>query len=190
MVWAILLLVGATLFRCLRPWVGGPENFAPLAALALCGSLYLPRPWSWAGPLLALLISDIFLNLHYGVEGVTGTTLAAGGAYLLISAMGVQLARRPSAWWWLGGSLGASLLFYFVTNTAAWWGLLAYDKSWAGWIQALTTGLPGYPPTWTFLRASVISDLLFTVLFVGGVEWSARKFPGKVSSILWAHPAG
>ncbi len=190
MVWAILLLVGATLFRCLRPWVGGPENFAPLAALALCGSLYLPRPWSWAGPLLALLISDIFLNLHYGVEGVTGTTLAAGVAYLLISAMGVQLARRPSAWWWLGGSLGASILFYFVTNTAAWWGLLAYDKSLAGWVQALTTGLPGYPPTWTFLRASVISDLLFMMLFVGGVEWSARKFPGKVSSILWTQRVG
>jgi hypothetical protein len=190
MVWAILLLVGATLFRCLRPWVGGPENFAPLAALALCGSLYFPRPWSWAGPLLALLISDIFLNLHYGLEGLTGTTLAAGGAYLLISGMGVQLARRPSGWLWLGGSLGASFLFYFVTNTAAWWGLLAYDKSSAGWIQALTTGLPGYPPTWTFLRASVISDLLFTVLFVSGVEWSARKFPGKISSILWAQRVG
>ncbi|NCX47493.1 MAG: hypothetical protein EBW82_02560, partial [Verrucomicrobia bacterium] len=60
--WAIFLLTGVVLFRCARPWVGGPENFSPLAALALCGSLYFPRPWSWAGPLLALLVSDIFLN--------------------------------------------------------------------------------------------------------------------------------
>ena len=189
MAWAILLLVGATLFRCLRPWVGGPENFAPLAALALCGSLYLPRPWSWAGPLLALLVSDIFLNLHYGVAGVTGATLAVAGATMMICALGTQLARRPSGWLWLAGSLGASFLFYFVTNSAAWWTLVGYDKSLAGWIQALTVGLPGYPPTWTFLRASVISDLIFTVLFVVGVEWSARKCPGTVSSILWAQPA-
>ena len=188
MPYAIILLMGAALFRCLRPWVGGPENFAPLAALALCGSLYFPRPWNWAGPLLALFLSDLVLNLHYGLGWVTGSTLTAGASYLFIIAIGTQLARRSSWPIWLAGSLVSSLLFYFATNTGAWWTLPGYDKSFAGWAQALTLGLPGYPPTWTFLRASVLSDLLFTVLFVGGVQWSAWKFPGKVRPILCATP--
>ena len=41
----------ADAFQVLRPWVGGPENFAPLAALALCGAFYFQKPWNWAGPL-------------------------------------------------------------------------------------------------------------------------------------------
>lgn len=174
---AILLILGAALFRCLRPWVGGPENFAPMAALALCGALYLPRPWSWVGPLLALLVSDAILNLHYGIGVWTGSTLAASAAYLLIAALGGFLSQRPSWPGWLTGSLTASVLFYFLTNTEAWWFLPGYEKSWAGWVQALTLGLPGYPPTWTFLRNSVVSDLVFTFVFVAGMEWAARRFP-------------
>ena len=177
MPWAFLLISGAALFRCLRPWVGGPENFAPMAALALCAGLYLPRPWNWAGPLLCLLVSDAVLNLHYGLAVWTGSTLAAMAAYLLIVILGEFLARRPSWIRWLAGSLMASILFYLLTNTEAWWFLPGYEKSWAGWVQALTLGLPGYPPTWTFLRNSAGSDMIFPLVFVAGVEWSARRFP-------------
>ena len=192
MPWAILLLTGAALFRCLRPWVGGPENFAPMAALALCGGLYLSRPWNWAGPLLALWVSDAVLNLHYGAGLWTGSTLAASVAYLLIVALGDLLARRASWGGWLAGSLMASLIFYLLTNTQAWWFLPGYEKSWAGWAQALTTGLPGYPPTWTFLRSSVISDLIFVGVFVVGAEGLSRQFPRgfrPLRSILPLRPA-
>ena len=186
--WAIFLLTGVVLFRCARPWVGGPENFSPLAALALCGSLCFARPWSWAGPLLALLVSDIFLNLHYGLTPVTSGTGLAAVSYLLIWALGDRLAGRLSWKVWLGGSLAATLLFYGVTNTGAWWTIPIYEKSWGGWVQALTVGIPEYPPTWTFLRSSLISDLLFTGLFVAGVEWSARRSAGKVRSVWVATP--
>lgn len=192
MPWAICLMIGAALFRCLRPWVGGPDNFAPLAALALCGGLYFPRPWNWAGPLLALLLSDAVLNLHYGLGVWTGSTLVAGLAYVGIASMGVWLARRPSWLAWGAGSLLASTFFYVVSNTEAWWSLPAYSKSWAGWLQALTVGLPGYPPTWMFFRHSVISDFIFTFLLVVGFEWSARRFPQGLSasrSILPWRPA-
>ena len=168
-------MAGTVLFRCLRPWVGGPENFAPLAALALCGGLYFRRPWNWAVPLLALLISDAVLNLQFGAKIWTASTLASGVAYLLIVAGGAWIARHPSWTGWLAGSLGASGVFYLVTNTGAWWLLPAYEKNWTGWLQALTTGLPGYPPTWTFLRHSLISDLVFTLVLVAGMEWSARR---------------
>jgi hypothetical protein len=40
-----------------------------------------------------------------------------------------------------------------------------YSKSVEGWIQCLTVGLPGYPPTWSFLMKSLVSNLLFTSIF-------------------------
>jgi hypothetical protein len=66
----------------------------------------------------------------------------------------------------LGGTLVASVLFYLITNTGSWLGLAAYPQNFAGWIQSLTIGLPGYPPTWTFFRNSLVSDLLFAAFFV------------------------
>jgi len=128
---------------------------------------------------MALMLSDAFLNLHLGLGIWTSATLSAGASYLLITALGVWVARRPSWMGWLAGSLSASVIFYLVTNTEAWWFLPAYEKSWVGWVQALTSGLPGYPPTWTFLRHSLISDLVFTFVLVAGVEWSSRRMVGN-----------
>ena len=53
-----------------------------------------------------------------------------------------------------------------LTNTSSWLTGPGYAHTFAGWLQALTTGLPGYPPTWMFFRSTLLSDLLFTTLFV------------------------
>jgi hypothetical protein len=68
-----------------------------------------------------------------------------------------------------GGLLGA-VLFYLVTNTASWLYNPEYAKTIAGWIQALTSGTPNYPPTWTFFRNTLLSGGLFTGLFVGTLK--------------------
>jgi hypothetical protein len=138
--------------------------------------------------MLALLVSDAVLNLHYGQALFTLNTVAAAGAYLMIVELGRWVAASPSWKTWLGGALASSLVFYLVTNSVSWMGNIGYDKSLAGWWQALTVGLPGFPPTWTFLRTSVISDLLFTALFVVGIEWSAWRRPGKVRPVLSVAP--
>ena len=65
--------------------------------------------------------------------------------------------------------LGA-LLFYLISNTASWLQLPGYAKTFAGWIQALTVGLPGFPPTWTFLLKTLLSGGLFASLFVGALK--------------------
>ena len=43
-------------------------------------------------------------------------------------------------------------------------------------LQALTVGLPQYgaTPTWMFFRNSLVSDLLFTLLFVACMSFSRR----------------
>ncbi len=66
----------------------------------------------------------------------------------------------------LPASVLASLSFSIITNTGSWLTDAGYAKTFAGWSQALITGLPGYAPTWTFFRSTFVSDLLFTALFV------------------------
>jgi hypothetical protein len=59
-------------------------------------------------------------------------------------------------------------------------GDVAYARTAAGWWQAMTVGLPGFPPTLLFFRNSLVSDLLFTGLFAGAMEVVALR-RGEVS---------
>ena len=54
-----------------------------------------------------------------------------------------------------------------VTNTASWLTTPGYAKTLLGWWQALSVGLPGYPPTWLFFRNAMVSDAGFTLAFLG-----------------------
>jgi hypothetical protein len=68
----------------------------------------------------------------------------------------------------LPASIVASTMFYAITNTFSWLSDPGYAKNFAGLIQSLTIGLPQYSatPTWMFFRNSLVSDLIFTGLFV------------------------
>jgi len=165
---AFTLLLLGTFFRVLRVEVA-PEvlpNFSPLMASALCGALFLPGWIGLAVPVVALLVSDLLLNLHYGAPLLSAQLLWTLPGYLVAIAIGWSLRGCTGLIPVLGGTLAASVFFYVVTNTGSWFGLTAYPQTFAGWVQALTVGLPGYPPTWTFFRNSLAGDLLFAALFV------------------------
>jgi hypothetical protein len=68
----------------------------------------------------------------------------------------------------LPASIVGSTFFYAITNAFSWLSDPGYAKNFGGLIQALTTGLSNYSatPSWMFFRNSLISDLLFTLLFV------------------------
>jgi hypothetical protein len=124
-----------------------------------------------------LLLTDVLLNLfYYHASLISGYMLMQYVGYALIIFLGRQF-RAGSSWVALvaGGLLGA-VIFYLLTNTAAWIQNPEYPKTLLGWIQALTTGLPGYPPTWTFFRNTLLSSGLFTGLFVGAMKmFEARE---------------
>ena len=176
---AVLLLVVAVVWRVVLGIMhshdlGWLHNFAPLSAIALCGALSLPRRWAFALPLTALFISDVMLNLHYGVSLVTGEMAARYVALGGIAWLGWSLRNRPRGAIVLGASVVGSVVFFIVTNTASWITEPAYAKSFAGWIQAMTTGVPGFPSTLTFFRHTLVSDVLFTALFLGATALSRR----------------
>src|SRR6185295_17574861 len=83
----------------------------------------------------------------------------------LICALGFTLRGRATAVRLLGASFAGSLIFYVVTNTGSWIGEPLYAKTFGGWFQAMTTGLPGHAPTITFYRNTLVSDMVFTALF-------------------------
>jgi hypothetical protein len=166
---ALVFLVIGTFFRVIRADLapGTLPNFSPLMAAALCGAFFIP---GWLGlvvPVAALLISDALLNIHDGFPAISSQVLWTLPCYLLAVGVGWMIrAYRGGLGTIMGATLVSSFMFYLVTNTGSWLGLAAYPQSFAGWVQAITTGLPGYPPTWMFFRNSLVSDLLFAACFV------------------------
>ncbi len=153
-----------------------PLNFSAAYAIAFCGGLYFRGAMAWWLPLGALLGTDILLNVFYYHETVLSW-------YMLVKTLGfvaiVAIGRlfKPDMQWWklLGGGLVGAILFYLISNTASWIYNPGYAKTLAGWIQALTTGIPNLPPTWVFFRNTLLSGGLFTALFVGAMKLTANS---------------
>jgi hypothetical protein len=166
-----LFMVMAALSR----WPGlFPQNFSAFYGLAFCAGAFFPRAMKWWLPLGTLLLTDILLNVFYYHEAVfSGYMLVKMLCFAGLVLLGTRFNSRDS---WIklvsGGLLGA-VLFYLITNTASWIYNPAYPKTLAGWIQALTNGLPPYPPTWTFFRNTLLSGGLFTGLFAGAMKMTA-----------------
>jgi hypothetical protein len=179
MVAPLLLIFAATFYRVALVFGGGAEalgllNFAPMGALALMGGVYLPRRTGLWLPLLALAASDAVLNgAYYHAPLLSWEMLPRYAALLATGFLGFFLRARPSLGRLLMGGMASSLLFFVVTNTASWWGEPLYSKTVAGWVQALTSGLPGYPSTLWFYKNTLLSDLAFTLFFAVCVRVSA-----------------
>ncbi len=181
----MLLIVVFALSR----WPGVmPDNFSAVYALMFCGGVFLPRKLAWWLPLTALLITDLGLNIHYRrlyeadpagyaapMEFFSPYLLANYACYGVLIWLGTRF--KPSARWLtlVGGGVLGALVFYLISNTASWLQLPGYAKTLAGWIQALTVGLPGWPPTWMFFLKTLASGGLFTGLFVGAMKLATRE---------------
>ncbi len=180
---AVYRVVSATYF---------PElpNFSPVMAMAFCGAFFLPSIWAFFVPLTAVLVSDIALAVLIGYPALS-VGAAAGWLCVGVTVLtGRWLATRGSrgAIALLAGLLANSVFFYLVTNAASWLGNPAYGKSTAGLMQALTLGLPGYPPTWMFFRNSLISDLLFAGLILTVYVLATKFVPSKHAAANLAFP--
>ncbi len=168
---AALFLVAAVMAFRLLPVFASEEvalalaNISPLAALALCGAMLLPRPLAAGVTFGTFLASDVILNLHYGQPPLNAYSLALLVAFAAIFAGGWALRRRASLGAVLGGTVAGTLLFYLVTNTASMFYDPGYAKSLGGWWQAMTVGLPGYPSPPVFGLRSLAGNLVFGAAF-------------------------
>ena len=183
MIPALVLVILAVVFRIATALVvqgGGSawlSNFAPLAAIALCGAIYFPPRYKFTVPLAALLVSDVVLDIYYGASLFDPLIVCRYFAFALVGLLGFAIRRHVSLKTVVPASLAGSALFYAITNVFSWLTDPGYAKNLGGLIEALTIGLPEYgaTPTWMFFRNSLVSDLMFTLLFVACMSLSRRE---------------
>ena len=191
MIPALLLVLSAVAYRIttgllIHSGAAWLSNFAPLAAIALCGAVYFPPRLKFSVPLIALFVSDAFLNYRYGAALLDPHVICRYLALVLIGCIGLFLQNRASLKTLLPASVVGSTIFYLITNIFSWLSDPGYAKNFAGLFQALTVGLPEYSatPTWMFFRNSLLSDLFFTLLFVACISFSRSAEVSRAQATL------
>ena len=191
MILALFLVAFAVVYRVatgllIHSGAGWMSNFAPLAAIALCGAVYFPPRLKFSVPLIGLFISDEVLNYYYGAPLLDPQILCRYLALVMIGVIGLSLQNRASLKTLLPASIAGSTFFYLITNEFSWLSDPGYAKNFAGLIQAVTVGLPQYSatPSWMFFRNSLLSDLFFTVLFVACIHFGRNSSRARAAVAL------
>lgn len=136
-------------------------NFAPVTALAIFSAVYLPKKQAVIIPLAARLVSDLFIGFF-----AWPLMVAVYASHLFGVLFGLWIKRSASA---RGlkiavSALGASLLFFAVTNFAFFYP--QYPHNLTGIIQAYAAGLP-------FLRGTILGDMTYTLALFGAYGLAA-----------------
>ena len=180
--WSKLLPYVFLLIAALSRWPGlFPPNFSAFYGLAFCAGAFFPRNVKWWLPLGTLVLTDIALDFYY--QSFSAMQLVNYAAYALIILFGTRFSPRSRFLSLLAGGIVGAILFYVLTNTAAWlfnpFGNPEYTKDLAGWLIALTKGTGGYPTTLEFFRNTLMSGGLFTGLFAGALKLTEAAEPVK-----------
>ena len=152
-----------------------PPNFSPVEAIALFGGAYFAsRAWALAVPLLALLASDLVLGalLGHSYAGYLGgmSFWSVYACIALSTAMGFGLRGKATAGRLLGYALAGSVLFFVVTNFAAWLASPFYPQTGAGLVAAFVAGIP-------FFQWTLLGTLGYCALLFGGFALLRRQLP-------------
>lgn len=168
-----LLILLAALSRL----IPHPSNFAPIGGMALFGAAYYNRHyWAYLVPIVSMWISDLILNnVVYGAYFDRFVWFYDGawftyGAFVLIVLLGTFTLKKVRVPNLLFSALGASVIFFLVSNFGVWFSGTMYPKDFGGLIACYTAGIP-------FFKNTVMGDLFYTALLFGAFELSARHFP-------------
>lgn len=140
-------------------------NVAPMAALALFSGVYLPRKWSIAVPMVAMLISDVFVGFYDWQ-----VMLAVYLGFAITVMIGWQVSKKVHPVSIAGGSLSGSVIFFVLTNGAVWAFTQLYAHTLTGLIDSYVMALP-------FFRFSLVGDLAWTTVFFVSYQVVLRYLP-------------
>ena len=152
------LIIFISLLALLGRFLPHLPNFSPLYAILIFSGAYAFRMrWAFL-PLLALLLSDMFLGFYAWPIMLS--------VYLSLTAnifIGRTLKKNLSAMGVLNASLLSALLFFIVTNTAVWYFGTWYSHDLAGLMSCYTLAIP-------FFKTTLISTMLYSGLMFGAYE--------------------
>ncbi|MCD9028916.1 hypothetical protein LDO26_11925 [Luteimonas sp. BDR2-5] len=179
-----LLLAALIFVAALTRLLPHPPNFSPVAAIALfAGAHFASRPWAFLVPLLAMLVSDLVLaGLHGGLYASWFASPGPWVVYLCIAlttALGFGMRGRAGPGRVLGHALAGALLFFTITNFAAW--LFQpeplYPMTGTGLVAAYVAGIP-------FFKWTLAATLLYSALLFGGFGMLRRHAPALRASTV------
>jgi hypothetical protein len=134
-------------------------NFAPIAAIALFGGVYLNKKYAIVIPAVAMLLADYFIGFYNPY-----VMISVYGSFLIIGILGIWLKSHKSVGNILGASLLGSSLFFIITNFAVWMApQFYYPRTLPGLVECYTLALP-------FFRNSILGDVSYVIIFFGAYE--------------------
>lgn len=167
----IALLAGIIFAAAMARFVPHVPNLTPVGALALFAGAQISRKvLAFLVPLAAMFLGDIVLELTAGI-GFHGTLGWVYAAFALIVLLGFVVRRsgiRPLTV--AGGAIGASAIFFTVSNFGVWMSTALYPKTLAGLAACYTAAIPFY---WSTLAG----DLIWTGVLFGAWEMIVRARP-------------
>ncbi|WP_159017197.1 DUF6580 family putative transport protein [Cognatiluteimonas profundi] len=170
-----LVLAGLIVVAALTRLLPHPPNFSPVEAIALFGGAYFAsRQWAAIVPLLAMLVSDLALGALHGGDY---TSYLGGASFWSVYAcialtvvLGLGLRGKVTGARVLGYALTGSIIFFVVTNFAAWLSDPMYPRTSAGLAAAYVAGIP-------FFRWTLLGTLSYSAALFGGFALLRGRVP-------------
>jgi hypothetical protein len=197
-----LIIITAVVSR----FVPHPVNFAPITAIAIFSAYHLGWKQAVGLTLVIRLVSDLFLGLvawpmmvAIYASHLVGVLL---GVWVKNSSQLPPIRQAQDMLWKRGGvsttspslakegvggvmwlkiitsSLGASVIFFLVTNFAFLYSNYSHNLS--GIIESYINGLP-------FLRGTLMGDLVYSVVLFGGLALVEKYQIFKIKSPNFKH---
>jgi hypothetical protein len=158
------MIIGAAALRL----VPHPPNFTPVLAIALFGGAqFATKKAALTVPLLAMLASDLVLELLYG----SGIHSLMPVVYVFVAASvaaGFALRRRRGPVLVLLAAFASSVAFSVATNFVVWMTTGWYPRTAAGLVECYVAALP-------FFRNTLAATLIYSVGLFGGHTLLTRR---------------
>ena len=159
---ASLIIIIAVVLRL----IPHPANFAPIAALALFGGVYLNKKYALVIPLIAMFVSDMILGFHASMPAVYGS-------FLITGCIGLWIRNHKSVTNIVAASLSSSLLFFVLTNFNFWYTDALYPKTITGLWMSYINAIP-------FFRNTILGDLFYAGVFFGSYNVILRITESRI----------
>jgi len=166
----IILAVTLIAFVVISRVLPHPANFAPIGAVALFGGAILPKKLALTLPLAAMIISDLLIGLHPLI-------IFTWGSFMLIALLSSYRFKTISATNMLGGSIGASIIFYVISNFGVWQEGRLYPATLAGLTNCYYNALP-------FFRNTLLGDLAYTGVLFGLFVVAHKLVKSRQTSVV------
>ena len=169
-IFIISVIMAGALFRFIPHW----PNFTPIAAIALFGGTYLGKKYlAFMVPFAAMFLSDLVLGFH----AYMGAVYLAFGATVII---GFMLRGRIKPGNIVIASIGSSVLFYLVTNFAAWLASPVYPSTFTGLMESYIAGIAFFNNGslgLSFFLNEVAGGLFYNAVFFEAYYIARQRIP-------------